>query len=461
MILQAGPEEVLVGTAGEEDPHLLSALKLHHRKEVRFIRLDPVEFASWLGTITGKSSLEGLGGGVEEERILLDRMANDAPVVNYVNSLILEAMKASASDIHIERMDDEALVRFRLDGALVEAARFPAERFQAVSSRLKIMANLNIMETRLPQDGRIGADLGGERLDLRVSIVPITRGESIVLRLLGARSGLPELDKLGMDPETLSLAEGLLTHPHGLVLLTGPTGSGKTTTLSAMLRRLDSGSLKIITIEDPIEYRLPGICQIQTNEGIGLSFDGILRRILRQDPDVVMVGEIRDRDTADLVLRAALTGHLVLSTLHTNDVVSSVSRLKDMGAEPFLIGAVLRGAMAQRLLRRLCPHCATKRAATTAERDIGARAGIRIETLSQPKGCPKCRMTGYSGRIPIFESFKSDDEVEALISTGAEAGTLRKKLKARGLRDLAAYALQEVAAGRTSLEEARREVELQ
>ncbi len=452
--------EVLVGLAGEEDPRLISALRLHHRKTVRVLSLDPVEFAAWLGKAGGASSLEGsTDAGGDEERILLDRLANDAPVVNYVNGLILEAMKAGASDIHIERRDEDALVRFRLDGALAETATFPAERFAAVASRLKLMANLNIMESRLPQDGRIGADLGGERVDLRISIVPIARGESIVLRLLGARSGLPRLDALGMDPASLDLARRLLRHPHGLVLLSGPTGSGKTTTLSAMLRELDAASLKIITIEDPVEYRLPGVCQIQTNEGIGLGFDAILRRILRQDPDVIMVGEIRDASTAELALRAALTGHLVLSTLHTNDAVSTVTRLVDMGLEPYLIAAVLRGSIAQRLLRRLCPACALERKATREEKAEAASLGVELSALKEAAGCPRCRGTGYAGRVAVFESFALDDAFSALVARGADLSALRLRLKEGGHRGLARAALEEVAAGRTSLSEARKEVE--
>jgi type II secretory ATPase GspE/PulE/Tfp pilus assembly ATPase PilB-like protein len=304
------------------------------------------------------------------------------------------------------------------------------------------------------------ADLGDSRVELRASFVPIAGGESIVLRLLGGTQAPRDLSALGFNVSDIGTIEGLLAHPHGLILVSGPTGSGKTTTLSAMLRRLPSDRLKVISIEDPIEYVIPGVCQIQTNDSIGLDFKGLLRRILRQDPSVIMVGEIRDADTAELSVRAALTGHLVLSSLHTNDAASCVSRLRDLGVEPYLIAATLRAALAQRLLRRVCPHCASGVPATPEERALAAEHGIALGSVQRAVGCPECRGTGYSGRIAVLETLELDAKTAELVSAQASVETLRTHAAFNGMRGLAASALSLVTQGVTTMDEAVREVEL-
>ena len=349
---------VSVGVCGPLNTGLLEDLKNFHRKQIRCFRIDRSDLSAWMGE---KMSDISEDRNLEEiflthgESILIDKLAPDAPTVNLVNSILIDGIRKEASDIHIEVDGEETLVRYRIDGYLHIMHRFGRERFREVSSRIKIMANLNIVERRLPQDGRITVHLDSDLFDLRVSIVPIVGGESIVLRLFNKKRTPLEIDQLGLSSGSLSQIKSLFRKTQGLVLVTGPTGSGKTTTLNAILREIRSESTKIITIEDPVEYITDGIDQIQTNEKIGLTFDSILKRVLRQDPNIIMVGEIRDMPTAELSVRAALTGHLVFSTLHTKDSVSVITRLKNMGIESYLIGAVLKGAVAQRLVRKICP----------------------------------------------------------------------------------------------------------
>jgi len=452
--------EVTVGLCDPESASILSTLRLFHRKKLTVRALDPTEFASWIGKSRGRSEIDQAIASDEDDSVALDRIANDAPVVNYVNGLIIDAIRARASDIHVECFEEEALVRFRVDGVLSVFDRFPKERFAAVSIRLKLMANLNIMEKRVPQDGRIMADLGETRVELRVSFVPIARGESIVLRMLGGTSSPRELSALGMDSGDLERIQRLLSFPHGLIIVSGPTGSGKTTTLSSMLRQLPADSLKIVTIEDPIEYLIPGSCQIQTNEAIGLTFESVLRRVLRQDPSVVMVGEIRDSDTAELSVRASLTGHLVLSSLHTNDSVSCVSRLRDLGVEPYLIASVLRAVIAQRLVRRVCPRCAKSEGAASADKKAAAAYGVELTKVMAAKGCPECRGTGYSGRAAVIEIFTVDEDLSEMIVAESPLRQLRLKAVEKGMRGLAEAGLSLVRDGLTTLDELRREVEI-
>jgi len=325
--------------------------------------------------------------------------------------------------------------------------------FPAISSRIKIMSNLNIMERRLPQDGRTSVHLGGDTQDIRVSIVPTARGESIVLRLLNRKSTLIGLDKIGLRDEGLIDIRKILKTPYGLVLATGPTGSGKTTTLNSMLREMDRESQKIITIEDPIEYVIDGIDQIQTNESIGLTFATILKRILRQDPNIIMVGEIRDSETAELCIRAALTGHLVLSTLHTNDAVSVIDRLRDMGVEPFMIAAVLKTAMAQRLVRKLCPFCRAKRKPGSAEKKFFRETGSIPEFIYDAVGCDSCDGTGYHGRTLIHEYFSWDEEIERLIVSAAKHSEIEAYLNKKGMVCLFEDGLIKIKEGLTTLSE--------
>jgi len=457
--LREDASAVAVGVCDPGDAALLSFLENFHGKPATFYRIERAELAAYLGKRLSALDAEGpkVASG-EDERILLDRLANDAPIVNLVNSLMIEAIRKGASDIHIESFADEARVRYRVDGELRTVTRLEVAKFPAVSSRVKIMANLNIMERRLPQDGRISAHLGDGLYDVRVSVVPIADGESLVLRLF-ATDGVPlGLEDLGLDARSLRELRALAARPHGLVLATGPTGSGKTTTLDALLREIASDRIKVITIEDPVEYRIAGVDQIQTNERIGLSFDTLLRRVLRQDPDVIMVGEIRDTPTAELSLRAALPGHLVLSTLHTNDAVSVITRLRDMGIAPYLLAAVLRGALAQRLVRKVCSSCARSAKPAAHERALLASHGLSADRLVTGTGCDACDGTGFRGRTAVVELFTADSRVEEMIASGERLPVIADYLASRGFRPLAANGLALAVKGVTTVAEVERAV---
>lgn len=426
--------------------NLARRLRKFHGKRVVIEELEPEAFQAALaramstGSISQESAEESIG-------FKLDAVDGEAYAVDFVNSLIIEAIRQRASDIHFECFTEMAVVRFRIDGVIRKAADLPRPKFDAVSSRLKVMAKLNVLERRLPQDGRATVDLSGARVDMRVSIVPIARGESIVLRLFNRDSDPLELDDLGLGSEERSCIEDALRMPHGLVIVSGPTGSGKTTTLNAMLRSLPRDSLKIITIEDPIEYVIDGVDQIPVNDEIGLGFTTILRRVLRQDPDVLMIGEIRDSDTASLAVRAALTGHLVLTTLHTRDAPSVIERLRDMGVEDYLIESTLRIAFAQRLMRVLCPRCSTKRDPTRAERERMKRFSLDCDSLGVAVGCPECGNTGFKGRVGAFESWTNNnpDSIKS------------KKAKTERGTGIIRACLSLAASGATTFEEAERE----
>ncbi len=385
-----------------------------------------------------------------------DATEADAPVIKLVHDLLLEAIRQRASDIHLEPLERRFRVRYRIDGVLTEAAS-PAKRLQpAIISRLKIMANISIAEKRVPQDGRIQVDLAGRSLDLRVSSLPTAHGESIVMRILdkeNLRLGLPELGFQGDDEEQF---RRLIVSPDGLVLVTGPTGSGKTTTLYGCLHHLNQPDRKIITVEDPVEYQLSGINQVPVRPDIGMTFAAALRAMLRQAPNIVMVGEIRDRETAEIAINAALTGHLVFSTLHTNDAPGAVTRLLDLGVKPFLIAAALRAAVAQRLVRRICPHC--RRAYAPAAHEWRA-LGLTPEQADGAQffrgaGCAACHGTGYFGRLGLFEILVINDELRGLVGASASAAQLRTRARAAGLRTLRQDAVRKVLAGHTTIEEA-------
>ncbi|MCE1240025.1 MAG: type II secretion system ATPase GspE [Azonexaceae bacterium] len=363
---------------------------------------------------------------------LLDAQ-HDAPIIRMINALLTQAARENASDIHIEPYERESVVRFRLDGVLHDVVSPKRALHAAMVSRIKIMAGLDIAEKRLPQDGRIGVRIAGRGMDVRVSTLPSSHGERVVLRLLDKDPARLDLSKLGMGDDTLARIDALIRQPHGILLVTGPTGSGKTTTLYAALSRLDARRLNIMTVEDPVEYDLPGIGQIQVNPRIDMSFAKALRAILRQDPDVVMIGEIRDAETAQIAVQASLTGHLVLATLHTNDAASAATRLTDMGIEPFLLSSSLLGVLAQRLVRRLCPHC---RQPGPAAVDAGLPA--EIGRLWQPVGCPQCAHTGYLGRLGLYELLEVDDGLRPLIHQQAGERALREAAgdPARGARAL-------------------------
>lgn len=376
---------------------------------------------------------------------------DDAPIIRMINALLTQAVRERASDIHIEPYESHSVVRLRRDGVLVEVARPHAALHAAMSSRIKIMASLDIAEKRLPQDGRIGVRLAGRAIDVRVSTLPTSRGERIVMRLLDKDATKFGLDALGMATETRTRFDALLTQPHGILLVTGPTGSGKTTTLYAALRTLDGRTRNIVTVEDPVEYDLPGVGQTQVNSRIDLSFARALRAILRQDPDVIMIGEIRDLETAQIAVQASLTGHLVLATLHTNDAPSAVTRLIDMGVEPFLLASTLRGALAQRLVRRLCPECRKPHPANEFDRaTIGPGCP---DTLWVANGCKACGQTGYGGRTGIYELLTVDETVQRLIHDRASEAELRRAGETSSLHSLREDGLRLLADGTSSAEE--------
>ena len=365
---------------------------------------------------------------------------DDAPIIRLINALLTQAVRDGASDVHIEPYERESVVRLRRDGVLRDIARPRRGLHAAMASRIKIMAQLDIAEKRLPQDGRITLRLAGRAVDVRVSTVPTTHGERLVLRLLDKQAGQIGLDGLGMAPDTSAVFTDLLARPHGILLVTGPTGSGKTTTLYAALQSLDAGRLNIVTVEDPVEFDLPGVGQIPVNPRIELDFARALRAILRQDPDVIMIGEIRDFETAQIAIQASLTGHLVLATLHTNDAPSAVTRLTDMGVEPFLLSSSLLGVLAQRLVRKLCPHC--------KKRDERGRW--------HPVGCAECGMSGYKGRTGVYELMVADDKVRALIHSRAAESQLFVAAESAGLRSMREDGERLVELGITSAEEVMR-----
>ncbi|MBI5832261.1 MAG: type II secretion system ATPase GspE [Armatimonadetes bacterium] len=385
-------------------------------------------------------------------------MAREALVVRLVNLLLRQAVAERASDIHIEPFERELVVRLRIDGVLRDVPA-PSKRLQAaIISRVKIMAEMDIAERRLPQDGRIKVRVEGREIDLRISTVPTLYGESVVMRLLDRDTGLMSLEGLGFPEATRARFEKLLKTPYGILLSTGPTGSGKTTTLYGALQQVVSPTRKVITIEDPVEYQLHGVNQIAVRPRIGLTFAEGLRHILRQDPDVIMVGEIRDHETADIAIHSALTGHLVFSTLHTNDSAGAIARLLDMGIEPFLVASSLEGVLAQRLVRRLCPACKRAYEASDAElSDLGPlRSWLRGVELYAPAGCDECRGTGYRGRVGLYELLVVDEAVQELILRRASSQEIKESAQSRGLVTLREEGWQKVLDGITSLEEVTR-----
>ena len=366
----------------------------------------------------GDEDLTSLAEGLPKTADLLDS-ENDAPVIRLINALIAEAVKVKASDIHIEPYEKALSVRLRIDGVLREVLSLPARLTPVLTSRVKVMARLDIAERRVPQDGRISIALGGKTVDVRVSTLPARFGERVVMRILDKDEARLDLDGLGMPKEILTRFKHALARPNGIILVTGPTGSGKTTSLYGALTLLNEPSRNILTVEDPVEYAIEGVGQTQINPKVGMTFATGLRAILRQDPDIVMVGEIRDVETAEIAVQASLTGHLVLSTVHTNSAAGAITRLRDMGVEPFLLSSTLAAVMAQRLVRRLCPSCKRPYDADNTERRlIGAPTGVPL-TLYSPKGCGRCNNTGYEGRIGVYDLIVIDDKLKRLIHDGA------------------------------------------
>ena len=390
----------------------------------------------------------------EPELDELKKMVEDAPIVRLTNMIINQAIQKRASDIHIEPQENIVRIRYRIDGVLREHMTAPKYTQAALVSRIKIIADLDITKRRVPQDGRIAMNVRGLSIDMRVSTLPTVNGEKVVIRILTKDESLVNMENLGFTDHNLRRFENLITQPHGIILVTGPTGSGKSTTLIAALNELNDVEKNIVTIEDPVEYQLAGINQVHAKEKVGLSFASTLRSILRQDPDIIMVGEIRDEETAQIAVRAALTGHLVLSTLHTNDSVSSVTRLVDMGIPPYLVASTVIGAMAQRLVRRLCNNCKEAYEAGIEEREfMDLEEGT---TLYRAKGCSKCSDTGYKGRMAVQEILTVDDKVEKMIVQGSDEIDIKEYAETQGMVDLKHDGIEKVKQGLTSYQELAR-----
>ncbi|MEK4285232.1 MULTISPECIES: GspE/PulE family protein [Ureibacillus] len=381
---------------------------------------------------------------------------DDSPIVRLVNQLISNAVLQKASDIHFDPQETEFRVRYRVDGVLRTERSLPKHMQNMVTARIKIMGNLNITENRVPQDGRIKTTINFRPVDIRLSTLPTIYGEKIVMRILDLSNAATSIDKLGFSKQNEELFRNMISRPNGIVLITGPTGSGKSTTLYAALSELNQEGVNIITVEDPVEYRLEGINQIQVKEEVGLTFAAGLRSILRQDPDIVMIGEIRDTETAEIATRASLTGHLVLSTLHTNSAVESISRLEDMGVEPFLIASSVVGVIAQRLVRRVCRDCAETVSATLREKEIFSREGLQIDKVLRGRGCPACNHTGYKGRIAIHEILPIDRTVRDYILQRKGIPTIMDYMKQEGYRTLLGDGFLKVLNGLTTTEEVLR-----
>lgn len=382
-----------------------------------------------------------------------ESMANEAPIIRLVNTIISGAVKAGASDIHLEPFEGEVKLRYRVDGVLHETLPPPKALYPAVVSRIKLMAGMDITERRIPQDGRIKIRIDQRDLDLRVAVAPTLYGEGIVMRILNRESIMLGLEELGFSNQNLLEFSKLIAKPHGMILVTGPTGSGKTTTLYAALQRLNDPSRKIITIEDPVEYQLKGINQMQVNPKVNFTFAQGLRTIVRHDPDVILVGEIRDRETADVAIQSALTGHLVLATLHTNDAPSAFTRLIDMGVEEFLVASTVRGVLAQRLVRRICPHCSDVYHPTPVEQEVSGLGKEALDGLRQGIGCEKCNFFGYKGQVGLFELLVVTEEIERLVMERANAGRIREVAIGQGMVTLREDGLAKVKAGVTTISE--------
>jgi general secretion pathway protein E len=413
---------------------------------------------SQIDHIAGETGTPG-GASAEEDIERIKDSASEAPVIRLVNLLITRAVEARASDIHIEPMNGELLVRYRIDGELHDVESPPPRLAAAIVSRVKIMASLNIAERRVAQDGRIRFPVRGKDIDFRVSTIATIHGESVVLRILDRGNLKLDFEALGFDNDVTSAIRDLLGRPFGILLVTGPTGSGKTTTLYTGLLELNTRQRKILTIEDPVEYQLAGVNQSQVKPQIGLTFAGALRSFLRQDPDVMMVGEIRDLETAQVAVQAALTGHVILSTLHTNDAASAVTRLLDMGVEDFLLTSTINGVVSQRLVRTLCPSCREPYEALpelAARMQIAPRADGRPQTLYRAKGCAQCGGTGYHGRSSIVEVLAMSDAIRQLVLARADTGAIRRAAIADGMRTMHAHGMTKVLAGLTSVEEVLR-----
>jgi len=472
--LERKGNSVVVAIANPEDIFLIDDFRRQLKKRVQLVvtaasdirnvisemSVGPAEqVEEILSTMDDEDSVEVLedDAGQTED---LEKIAGESPVIRYVNFLISNAVHEGASDIHIEPSKKRLRIRYRQDGVLFEQPAPPAQMQAAIISRLKIMSKLDIAESRLPQDGRIRAFVHGRNIDLRVSLLPTVYGEKCVIRLLDSRSITVGLENLGMSPHILDTFRSQINEPNGILLVTGPTGSGKSTTLYSALQVLDRDKLNISTVEDPVEYELQGINQVHVHDQIGMTFGAALRSLLRQDPDVVMIGEIRDGETARIAVEASLTGHLVFSTLHTNDAPSSVARIVNIGVEPYLIGAALNAVLAQRLIRRICPDCKVEVTnIPDREREHLLQCGFKGDTLYRGEGCPKCRHTGYRGRLGIYELMVVNDEMRRVIAGSGSLNDLKRYAVESGMRDLRTDGFQKAEEGLTTVEEILRVTE--
>lgn len=453
-----------------EDTATIDALKVATSADVMVYTGDSKVLEEYISRFYGQESqninkiIEDIGERgfeflKEEEEDIghLKDLASEAPIIKLVNLFITRAVESRASDIHIEPFEDELKVRYRIDGVLHDIESTPKRLQAAIVSRIKIMAKLNIAERRLPQDGRIRLKVGESEIDMRISTIPVLYGESVVMRILHKEGIVIDLDQLGFPSEILNTFNHLIKKPNGIILVTGPTGSGKTTTLYGALDKINSPDKKIITVEDPVEYQLKGVNQIQVKPQIGLNFTNTLRHIVRQDPDIILIGEIRDLETAEIAIQSALTGHLVFSTLHTNDAPSAITRLLDMGVENFLLSSTVRGILAQRLVRVICPPCKELDSSIVVDKEELKLLGIGSDiSLYRGKGCEKCAFTGYYGRTGIFELLLIDDDIRKLILKNADSNQIRELAKKHGMRTLLEDGAEKIKAGITTFSEVLR-----
>ncbi|MEZ4816259.1 MAG: type II secretion system ATPase GspE [Bdellovibrionota bacterium] len=456
----------------------IDALKLFFSRDVEIVLATELKLTDAINRVFERS--ETLVKGLEEDAEdfdvninetvdLLEAGDDEAPVIRFVNGMLFAAIKDKASDIHIEPFEKNTTVRFRMDGILYDRYTVPKSLHAAISSRIKVMAELNIAEKRIPQDGRVRVKIAGREIDIRISVVPVNFGERIVMRLLDKSSVVLELPILGFSQKDIDKIAELTGSKYGIFLVTGPTGSGKSTTLSACLKNIATPERNVITVEDPVEYQIQGVGQIAVNPKVGLTFASGLRSILRQDPDVVMVGEIRDKETAEIAINASLTGHLVLSTIHTNDAPGAITRLADMGIEPFLISSSIVGVLAQRLIRTLCKTCAESFEANDSDLNLGEINKEYLEkrykkkrfVLKKAKGCSECRYTGYKGRAAIYELMVVTDEIRALILSRDDASNIRKIAVKQGMLSLRDSAIDKLIEGQTTLDEVLRLTQLE
>ncbi|MCI4643222.1 MAG: type II secretion system ATPase GspE [Hyphomonadaceae bacterium] len=471
VVLLNGEDGPVLGYRPDAAPMALVEARRAVGQKVRMQQLDPATFERTLSEVYATAGLDGsqiddaleadgnlgsLAAGLDENADLLDN-SEDAPVIRLINGLIAEAVRSKASDIHIEPYEDRLSIRLRIDGVMREVLSQSRRVAPLLVSRIKVMGRLDIAEKRIPQDGRISLSLGSRAIDVRVSTLPSRYGERVVLRLLDKQQARLDLVSLGMPEEMLERMYRLLAQPNGIILVTGPTGSGKTTTLYAALTHLNDNSRNILTVEDPIEYGLDGVGQTQVNTKVGMTFVTGLRAILRQDPDVVMVGEIRDAETAEIAVQASLTGHLVLSTVHTNSAAAAITRLRDMGVESFLLASTVAGILAQRLVRRLCEHCKTPYQADAAELAMLGLPPGEARTFWHAQGCPECGGRGFEGRIGLYELIVTDPGLRTLIHDDAREQQLEDHALSGG-QTLLAAGVSHVLAGRTSVGEVMRVV---